>query len=281
VGLGAPGQALGGPGAAVVELRVALGDEVHGAADYPTVGPAGLQRGDAGRRAGLGRARVGDNRGVPGRRGDVFQVVEHVDIKLGRFPEGARVPLPPDSGHDRVQAPADAAGGLGGGGDQELAFGPGQGAGPVLGDQHSRCRLEGDDADPPGQVQVQLAGHDQARGRGLGQEQAQAAGFGHGRDHHEAGRVGRDHVPAAPGQPPAAGPVAGPDAAWSRHPPAGHVGRGHRRGHRADGQQRKPPLAGLPVTSGQQRSGRHRAGQEWARVQDPAELGMDRAGLEL
>ena len=152
--------------------------------------------------------------------------------------------------------------------------------GRVLGEQHGRGRLEGDDADPPGQVQVQLAGHLQARGSRFGQEHRQA-GLGHRRDHDDARRVGRDDVPPAAGQPPAAGPVVGPDAAGARGPVAGLVGGRHRPGHRPGGQLRKPPLAGLAVTGGQQRPGRHRAGQERAGVQGPAEFDVDRARLDL
>ncbi len=153
-------------------------------------------------------------------------------------------------------------------------------AAAVLGEEHRRGRLEADDADPPGQVQVQLAGHLQARRSRFGQEHGQA-GFGHRRDHDDVRHVGRDDIPPAAGQPPAAGPVVGPDAAGARGPVAGLVGGRDGPGHRPGGQLREPPLAGFAVTGRQQRPGRHRAGQERAGIQDPAEFDVDRARLDL
>ena len=160
-------QPLGGPGAAVVQLRVMLlgeadlaeqADRGHGRA---AIGVAGPQRRDVRRLLGVGGADVGRGRGVPGGRRDVLQVGEHVDAEGGYRLEGAAQALGltvlPDVSEAGVQAPADAARGLGGGADQELALGPGQGRARVLGEQHGGSRLEADDADPAGQVQIQLA----------------------------------------------------------------------------------------------------------------------------
>ena len=91
----------------------------------------------------------------------------------------------------------------------------------------------------------------------------------------------RHHVPAAAGQPPAAGPVVGPDSAAAGGPVAGLVGGRHRPGHRAGGQLGQPALTSLAMAGGQQRPGRHRAGQERAGVQGAAELDVDRARLDL
>ena len=253
-----------------------LAEQADGGFGRAAVGLAGAQGGDSGRLLGVGGADVGRGRGVPRGGRDILQAGEHVDAEAGDRLEGTV--RAPDVSQARVQAPADTARRLGGGRDQELALGPGQGGGRVLGEQHGRGGLEGDDADPPGQVQVQLAGDLQARESRFGQEHHQA-GLGHRRDHHDARDVGRDDVPPPAGQPPASGPVVGPDAAGL--PVAGFVGGRHGPGHRPGGQLGKPPFAGLTVTGGQQRPGRHRAGQERPGVQGPAEFDVDRAGLHL
>ena len=253
-----------------------LAEQANGGFGRAAVGLSGAQGGESGRLLGVGGADVGRGRGVPRGGRDILQVGEHVDTEAGDRLEGTA--LGPDVSQARVQAPADTARRLGGGRDQELALGPGQGGGRVLGEQHGRGGPEGDDADPPGQVQVQLAGDLQARESRFGQEH-RLAGLGHRRDHHDARDVGRDDVPPPAGQPPAAGPVVGPDTAGP--PVAGLVGGRHGPGHRPGGQLGEPPFAGLTVTGGQQRPGRHRTGQERPGVQGPAEFDVDRARLDL
>ena len=127
-------------------------------------GLARPQRGGVGRLRSLGAPARGLEGSVPGGGGDLLEGRENVDARLRDGLEGIdRLPelLPVlGVGDGLVQAPSDAAGSLGRGGDQEVPFGPFQGCdrGIPLPNQQGRGLVEGGDADPPGQVQAQLAG---------------------------------------------------------------------------------------------------------------------------
>ena len=69
MGRGAAGQALSGPGPAIVQLRVVLvglAEQADGGFGRAAVGLAGLEGGDSGGLLGVGSADVGRCRGVPG-----------------------------------------------------------------------------------------------------------------------------------------------------------------------------------------------------------------------
>jgi hypothetical protein len=72
VGLRAAGQALGGPGATVIQQRIVrlgegeVAEQAHSGVRRAAVGAAGLQGGDPGRLGSVGRADIGRGGGVPG-----------------------------------------------------------------------------------------------------------------------------------------------------------------------------------------------------------------------
>jgi EmrB/QacA subfamily drug resistance transporter len=219
VGLRAAGQALGRIGPAVVQVRVVLpagadpAEQLGGRFGHRPVGLAGPQGGDVRRHRGLVAAVGGRDGGGPGGRRDLLELREHVHAGLRERRERAvRRPEPLTVlgvGDRGVQAPADAADGLGRGGEQEVALGLIQGGGGdlPLGQQDGGHLVERGDADPPGQVQAQLTGGGEAQRPGLGQEDAQAI-VGDGRHHDDVGHVGGHHEPAVAVEPP---PARGPD----------------------------------------------------------------------
>jgi hypothetical protein len=209
VRLRAAGQALGRPRAAVVQVSVVLPREPHaaehvdGGFGYGAIGLAGPQGGNVSRHRSLGRTVRGRDRRIPGGRRDGLEFREHVDTGVRDGLEGAdRLPeLHPvlRVRDGRVQAPADAAGGLCGGREQEVTLSLVQRGHRViaLAEQHGRDLVEGGNADPPGQVQAQLPGSGVPQGSRFHQEHRET-GLGHGRDHDDVGHVARHDVPPVP-----------------------------------------------------------------------------------
>ena len=217
VRLRAAGQALGRPGAAVVQVRVVLpgepdpAEQVDGGFGHGAVGLAGPQGGDVGRHRGLVGAVRGRHRGVLAAAETAWNSASMSTQACATRREGA-VRLPEllavlGVGDGRVQAPADAADGLGGGGEQEVMFGLFQGGGRdlALAEQHGRGLVEGGDADPPGQVQAQLPGGGEPQGPDSARNMARPDSV-IGRHHDDVGHVGGEDEPPVAVEPPAASP---------------------------------------------------------------------------